>query len=128
MKKQCPYCDQTLSRKQAWDKHKGRKHSTLHYVDFKDLQPVQTSLQSGFRETAIDGASADPPTDLHIPNPVAQQSSSSSQEDTNRLVLTQERMLTYSEFLQSYNPLVGNADQQDSTTNLPNDFNDIFHL
>ena len=132
MKKQCPYCDQTLSRKQAWDKHKKRKHSTLHDVDWVHLNPVQTSQESAFRGEAIDGASADPPTNLHIPNPVTHQSSSSSQEDTNRIVLTQETMhpvtLSYSEAHQSYNPLVGNAHQQDSTTNLPHDFSDLFSL
>ena len=96
------------------------------------LHPVQTSLEGAFRGEAIDGALADPPSNLHTHNTVAHQSSSSSQEDTSRIVLTQETMhpvtLSYSEAHQSYIPLVGNAHQQESTTNLPQDFSDLFRL
>ena len=90
-KRQCPYCDQTLSRKQSWDKHKDRKHSTLGYVDFKKLQPVQTFQESVFTEEATERASAMQSTNLHSCNDV-EESSSSSQQDVNMGVSTQERL------------------------------------
>ena len=123
------YCDQKLSSKQAWEKHKKRKHSTIHDVDWVDLLPVQTSQESVSTEETTDGASAAPITNLHIPNPRA---SSSSQEDKDMNFSTQDRMqpitLSYSESQQNHNPLVSNADQQNSTTHIPIDLNDIFLL
>ena len=43
----CLYCDETLSRKQAWDNHMKRKHSKAPYVQFKDLKQVQAAQGCG---------------------------------------------------------------------------------
>ena len=43
----CLYCDETLSRKQAWDNHMKRKHSKAPYVQFKDLNQVQAAQECG---------------------------------------------------------------------------------
>merc|ERR1712130_337888 len=40
LKRQCCYCDQKVSRKQAWNKHLERLHKTKSYREFKDLEKV----------------------------------------------------------------------------------------
>ena len=47
VKRQCFYCDQLLSRKQAWEKHAERKHSTQIKINFKDLKQVVTKKGQG---------------------------------------------------------------------------------
>jgi len=54
VKRQCCFCDQKLSRKQAWKNHLNRKHSTQFYVEFKDLEQVVTIREHGLTSAGQD--------------------------------------------------------------------------
>ena len=54
VKRKCFYCDQMLSRKQAWKNHLNRKHSTQFYVEFKDLEAVVTVKEHGHTDVGQD--------------------------------------------------------------------------
>lgn len=51
MKRRCFYCDRTLGRKQAWNKHFERFHSTQFHIEFKDLEAVSIIQEHGLKST-----------------------------------------------------------------------------
>ena len=123
----CLYCDETLSRKQAWDNHMKRKHSKAPYVQFKDLKQVQVAQGFGHTDQVVLTTPEAVPVYPHLAVAVSPSSWQSAG------VPPQPSSSGHSEAQQRYAPIVCGVSEQISTTNpscdtneLPTDFDDIF--